>query len=200
MSARYHGPTCTQRDRIYLNGEWVTSSSAAEIAVLDPTTAEAIGSVPAGSGADASLGVAAARAAFADWSQRPPAERGEYLDRIAGGLERRSDELAELIAHDVGMPKAQCADRQIPVYDFRGAAELARTYPFETVLGQARVLREPVGVVAAITPWNFPLSQIAAKVAPALASGCTVVLKPSEVAPLSAFVLAEIIDEVGLPR
>ena len=97
------------------------------------------------------------------------------------------------------MPEDQCLDEQVPVEDFRIAAELATTYPFEEEVAGGLVLREPVGVVGAITPWNYPLSQGAAKVAPALAAGCTVVVKPSEVAPLNAFVLAEIVDEIGLP-
>jgi acyl-CoA reductase-like NAD-dependent aldehyde dehydrogenase len=199
MSSRYVGPTRTNRDQIYVNGAWIASAGSGSIAVIDPTTADAIGSVPAGTADDALAAVASAKAAFTGWSQVPPAERARFLSLIADGLERRSDDLAELIALEVGMPKAQCLDWQLPIDDFRVAAELAKTYPFEEKLGTSLVLREPVGVVAAITPWNYPLSQIAAKVAPALAAGCTVVLKPSEVAPLNAFVLAEIVDDAGLP-
>ena len=199
MASRYGGPTLTQRDRIYIDGRWVPSAGNGSIEVIDPTTGEAFGSVPAGAAGDARLAVAAARSAFDSWSQLPPSDRGLYLTRIADRIEQRADELAELIAHEVGMPVAQCRDWQVPIEDFRVAAALADSYPFEEAVGTSLVVREPVGVVAAITPWNYPLSQIAAKVAPALAAGCTVVLKPSEVAPLNAFVLAEIIDEIGLP-
>jgi aldehyde dehydrogenase (NAD+) len=199
MTTRYTGPTRTDRDAIYIAGSWVPSAGRGTIAVVDPTTAEPIGSIPDGTAADVLAAVAAARSAFETWASTAPPERGRYLDLIADGLEDRSEELAELIAHEVGMPKAQCREWQVPIEDFRVAAELARTYPFDEKVGASLVLHEPVGVVAAITPWNYPLSQIAAKVAPALAAGCTVVLKPSEVAPLNAFVLAEVVDAVGLP-
>ena len=199
MGTRRRARTETTRETIYVDGRWIASTRTETIAVIDPTTAQPMGSVPAGSAADVDAAVAAATRAFAGWSEMPATERGRYLVAIAEGLERRSGELAELIALEVGMPEDQCAEEQIPVEDFRINAELARSYPFEETVSGARVLHEPVGVVAAITPWNYPLSQIAAKIAPALAAGCTVVVKPSEVAPLNAFVLAEIVDEVGLP-
>ncbi len=188
-----------RREQLYVGGRWVDSTGSETIAVVDPTTARPMGSVPAGTAADVDAAVAAANAAFAEWSELSPATRGGYLTAIADGLERRSSELAELIALEVGMPEERCVDDQVPVEDFRIAAELASTYAFEDTVAGARVLHEPVGVVGAITPWNYPLSQIAAKVAPALAAGCTVVVKPSEIAPLNAFVLAEIVDEIGLP-
>jgi acyl-CoA reductase-like NAD-dependent aldehyde dehydrogenase len=187
------------REEIYVGGRWIAPTSTEVITVLDPTTTGPMGSVPAGTSADVDAAVTAARAAFPGWSEVPPAERGRYLSGIADELERRSAELAELIALEMGMPEDLCAEDQIPVEEFRINAELATTFPFEAELSGTRVLYESVGVVAAITPWNYPLSQIAAKVAPALAAGCTVVVKPSEVAPLNAFVLAEIVDEVGLP-
>ena len=199
MSSRRPVRATTPRESIFVDGRWVASSGTGSIPVVDPTTAVAMGAVPSGSPDDVDRAVAAARSAFAGWSQVPPAERGRYLSAIADGLERRSAELAELIAREVGMPVDQCLDEQIPVEDFRINAELAATFAFEERAFDALVIREPVGVVAAITPWNYPLSQIAAKVAPALAAGCTVVVKPSEVAPLNAFVLAEIVEEVGLP-
>ena len=199
MAARRRARAETVRDEVYLGGRWIPSTGTDTIPVIDPTTALPMGSVPAGSWADVEAAVAAAEAAFAAWPAVQAADRGGYLDAIADALERRAAELAELIALEVGMPEDQCLEDQIPVEDFRIAAELARTFAFEDEVSGTRVLREPVGVVAAITPWNYPLSQIAAKVAPALAAGCTVVVKPSEVAPLNAFVLAEIVDEVGLP-
>ncbi|GAA2134634.1 aldehyde dehydrogenase family protein [Nocardioides bigeumensis] len=199
MGARRRARGRTTRDRIYIGGAWVASAGAEVIDVVDPTVGLVMGSVPAGAQADVDAAVAAARATFSEWSQVPAAERAAYLSAIADGLERRTDELAELIALEVGMPEHQCVDEQIPVEDFRVHAELATTYPFEEQTDAGVVLREPVGVVAAITPWNYPLSQIAAKVAPALATGCTVVVKPSEVAPLNAFILAEVVHEAGLP-
>ncbi len=199
MTTRRRARTETTRDELYVGGRWIGSTGTESIAVVDPTTTRPMGSVPAGTAADVDAAVAAAAAAFPVWSEVPAADRASHLSAIADGLERRSTELAELIALEVGMPEDQCAEDQIPVEDFRIAAELATTYPFEDEVAGGRVLQEPVGVVAAITPWNYPLSQIAAKVAPALAAGCTVVVKPSEVAPLNAFVLAEIADEAGLP-
>lgn len=197
--ARYTGPVRTYRDHIYINGAWTPSAGDATINVIDPTTAESIGYVPAGTVSDVLAAVAAARCAFDSWMTTPAAERAIYLDKMADGLKERTEELAELIAHEVGMPKTQCLNQQIPVEDFRVAAELARTFPFEQRAGTSLILYEAVGVVAAITPWNYPLSQIAAKVAPAIAAGCTIVLKPSEIAPLNAFVLAEIVEAVRLP-
>ena len=199
MTARRRARAETVRNELYVDGRWIPSKGVYPIPVVDPTTALPMGTVPDGSSADVGAAVAAARAAFGGWSARSAGERGGYLDAIADALERRAAEIAELIALEVGMPEEQCLDEQIPVEDFRIAAELATTYPFEEEVAGGLVIREPVGVVGAITPWNYPLSQIAAKVAPALAAGCTVVVKPSEVAPLNAFVLAEIVDEIGLP-
>ncbi len=189
----------TVRDELYVDGRWSRPAGPGLHPVIDPTTARQLGTVPAGSAEDVEVAVAAAGRAFESWSEVLPAERAGYLSAIADGLERRTDELAELVALEVGMPESQARDEQVPVEDFRVNAELAATFAFEELTDDGRIRHEPVGVVAAITPWNYPLSQIAAKVAPALAAGCTVVVKPSEVAPLTAFVLAEIIDEVGLP-
>lgn len=199
MTSRRQARTTTERTAIYVDGRWVAPVGSGSIPVVDPTTTVPMGSVPAAAPADVDTAVAAARRAFPAWSEVAPVERGRYLTAIADGLERRAAELAELIALEVGMPEDQCLDEQVPVEDFRVNAELAATYPFEERRLDALVLHEPVGVVAAITPWNYPLGQIAAKVAPALAAGCTVVVKPSEVAPLNAFVLAEVVEEVGLP-
>ena len=199
MNDRRRARTRTVRAAIFVDGRWVPSAGTGTIPVIDPTTTEPMGSVPAGAPEDVVDAVAAARRALPAWSQVAPEQRGRYLAAIADALERRSAEVAELIAMEVGMPEDRCLEEQVPVEDFRVNAELAATFAFEAESYGALVLREPVGVVAAITPWNYPLGQIAAKVGPALAAGCTVVVKPSEVAPLSAFVLAEIIEEVGLP-
>jgi acyl-CoA reductase-like NAD-dependent aldehyde dehydrogenase len=187
------------RTDVYVDGRWVPSNGREAIAVVDPTTAQPMGAVPQGSADDVAAAVAAARRAFEPWSRLPAAERADYLAAIGDAVERRADEIADLVAREVGMPRDQCLDDQVPVSDFHVNARLAREYAFEEVTADGIVLREPVGVVAAVTPWNYPLVQIAAKVAPALATGCTVVVKPSEVAPLNAFVLAEVVHEVGLP-
>jgi acyl-CoA reductase-like NAD-dependent aldehyde dehydrogenase len=190
----------TERGQHYVDGRWVEAAGRGHLPVIDPTTGERLGGAPAGSAEDVRAAVSAARAAFDGWSEVPAAERGRYLAAIADGLERRTEELAELVALEVGMPELQARQEQVPVDDFRVNAELAASFAFEELTDDGHLRHEPVGVVAAITPWNYPLSQVAAKVAPALAAGCPVVVKPSEVAPLTAFVLADVVDEVGLPR
>ncbi len=189
------------RDKFFINGRWVAPLGAGLIDVVDPSTAEVHARIPEGSAADAEAAVAAARAAFDGWASTPLAERVAAIERIAAGVEARSDELARAIAHEVGMPLKLAARVQVggPLWHWKQCAELAREFAWETQVGHSRVVREPIGVVGAITPWNFPLNQITLKVAPALLAGCTVVLKPSEVAPLNAFILAEIIDAAGLP-
>ena len=160
-----------------------------------------MGRIPEGTPEDVDRAVAAARAAFETWSQTPLEERAELCAAIAGGLAARGDEIAALISQELGMPieLSTAIQAGLPTMTFGSMPQLVEEVAWEEQVGNSLVVREPVGVVGAITPWNYPLHQIAAKVAPALAAGCTVVLKPSEVAPLNAFVLAEIIDEVGLP-
>lgn len=185
----------------YIGGTWEVSTGAGTIPVVNPATEEVIASVPAGTAADADKAVAAARAAFPAWSRTSPDERAGFLKRAAEALQLRQTELAVLISQEVGMPFAYSNVVQVglPVQSFVSIADIALSYPFERQVHNSLVVREPVGVVVAITPWNYPLHQIVAKVAPALAAGCTVVLKPSEVAPLNAFVLAEVFDSIGLP-
>jgi aldehyde dehydrogenase (NAD+) len=157
--------------------------------------------VPAGAPADVDRAVAAAREAFGGWSATPAAERAALLGALADGLEARVPELAGLIAREVGSPLKFATSTQagLPIAVLRSYASLLGEFSFEEEIGNSLVLREPVGVVGAITPWNYPLHQVVAKVAAALAAGCTVVLKPTEVAPLSAYVLAAVAAEVGLP-
>jgi betaine-aldehyde dehydrogenase len=188
-------------DKLYIGGEWVPPKGTETLDVIHSATEEVIGRVPSASEEDAEAAIAAARGAFDAWSRTDVNERADKLAAIAEGLSARKDELAELIASEVGMPLklALPIQAQGPAGTFKGYAKLVRDFPFETEVKNSVVIKEPVGVVGAITPWNFPLHQIAGKVAPALAAGCTVVLKPSEVAPLNAFLLAEVIDEVGLP-
>lgn len=187
--------------QLFIGGEWVSPGGTESIEVINSATEEVMGSAPAGTVQDAEKAVAAARAAFEGWSQTPVEERAAVLERISAGLSARQGELAQLIAQEVGMPFmfSNMIQVGLPAITFASMAEEIRRYPLEEKLTSSVLVREPVGVVAAITPWNYPLHQIAAKVAPALAAGCTVVLKPSEVAPLNAFVLAEIMQEAGVP-
>ena len=188
-------------DKLYINGAWAASAGGKTIEVINATTEAVMGRVPEGLEADANAAIAAARAAFDAWSQTAPAKRGEYLAAIAAKIKERADDFARTITGEVGVPLkiSQRVMVASPIGTFSSYAKLAGEFEYEKTVGNSIIAREPVGVVAAITPWNYPLHQIALKVAAALAAGCTVVLKPSEVAPLNAFMLAEIMDEVKLP-
>ncbi len=190
------------RDTFYIGGKWVEPSGRQTIDVHNAGTGAVMGRVPAGSEKDADAAVAAARAALEGWARTPVEQRAAVLEKISAGLKARADELAKLIAQEVGMPIKLAGRIQagLPIANFANYAKLVRELSFEERVGNSLVVREPVGVVVAITPWNYPLHQIALKVAPALAAGCTVVLKPSEVAPFNAFVLAEVIEAAGLPQ
>lgn len=189
------------RDKLYIDGRWAAPAGGGFIDVHCPSTEEVIARVPEGAPADVDAAVSAARRAFDGWSGTPAPKRAEYLQKIHEGLKARATEIAETITREMGMPLklSQRIQAGLPVANFGAYAKLLGEFPFEEQVGNSLVVREPVGVVAAITPWNYPLHQIAAKVAPALAAGCTVVLKPSEIAPLNAFILAEVIDAAGLP-
>jgi acyl-CoA reductase-like NAD-dependent aldehyde dehydrogenase len=188
-------------ERIYLGGAWVAASGGASFDVIDASTEEVMGRIPAGTAADVDRAAHCAAAAFPAWSELGVGERAGLLERIGAGLAARSEQIAVTIAREVGMPLKLSSMLQaaMPAAMLGSYANLARELCWEETLGNSLIVREPVGVVGCITPWNYPLHQVIAKVAPALAVGCTVVLKPSEVAPLSAFMLAEVIHEVGLP-
>jgi betaine-aldehyde dehydrogenase len=189
------------RDKIYINGSWVASTGTGTLEVIDSTTEEVMATIPDGTPEDVDRAVQAAAAAFPGWSATSREERAKALTRIGEALAARTDEIAAIISHEVGMPMTLSGAIQVglPAGAFADAAKAAESFPWEEEVGNSLIVREPVGVVGAITPWNYPLYQIVLKVAPALAAGCTVVLKPSEVAPLNAFALAEVIHEVGLP-
>ena len=191
----------TQHDKIYIDGAWVPSTGSGKIDVYDSTDGSVIGSIPEGTAEDVDKAAKAARAAFDSWAQTSPEERGKYMARIGEGLAARMDEIATVVTREAGMPKwlSQMVQAGLPINSFNTAAALADSYQYEETVGNSLVVKEPVGVVGCITPWNYPLHQIAAKVAYAMAAGCTVVLKPSEVAPLDAYILAEVINDVGLP-
>jgi len=188
-------------DKIYVDGAWVPSTGKGTIEVVNASTEEVMGTIPEGTPDDVDKAVAAARAAFEEWGQTDKEERGKYIQRLAEGLGARSEEIGQVISEEVGMPLmwANMVQAGMPSGNMASYVEILSDFEFEERIGNSLVVREPVGVVGCITPWNYPLHQVVAKVAPALAAGCTVVLKPSEVAPLSAFILAEIVDEVGLP-
>jgi acyl-CoA reductase-like NAD-dependent aldehyde dehydrogenase len=189
------------RDKIFIGGEWVEPSGGERLEVINSTTEEVMGTIPGCGAEDADRAVRAARAAFDSWSQTSREERAGYLSAIAAGLGERSEEIAATISQELGMPLklSQMIQVGLPTAQIASMPQLMEEVAWEEEIGNSRVLREAVGVVGAITPWNYPLNQIAAKVGPALAAGCTVVLKPSEIVPLNAFLLAEVIESVGLP-
>jgi aldehyde dehydrogenase (NAD+) len=189
------------RDRLYVGGEWAEPAGNGTIDVVNSTTEEVMGRIPEGTPEDVDAAVAAAREAFETWSQTSREQRAGYLDAIAAGLSARAEEIASTISQELGMPIGLSRQIQagLPTMSFASMPGLMEEVEWEQQVGNSLIVREPAGVLGAITPWNYPLHQIAAKVAPALAAGCTVVLKPSEVVPLNAFILAEVMEEVGLP-
>jgi betaine-aldehyde dehydrogenase len=189
------------RDELFIDGAWIASTGVSTIDVINPSTEEVMGCIPDGTPEDIDRAVQAAKKALPAWAATDCEDRAKYLQRISEGLEARLVDVAQLISREVGMPISLSPIYQagMPALTFGSMSRLLDEVRFEEHIGNSLVVREPVGVVGAITPWNYPLHQIAAKVAPALAAGCTVVVKPSEIAPLNAFVLAEIIDQAGLP-
>ncbi len=189
------------RDKLYIGGAWVPPTGSGTLEVVNSATEDVIGTIPEGTPEDVDRAARAASEAFPEWSQTSVDERSKLLARIQEGLSARTEEIGTLISKEVGMPLALANLVQVglPIMSFANACQILNDFKFEEEIGSSLIVREPVGVVGAITPWNYPLHQIAAKLAPALAAGCTMVLKPSEVAPLNAFILAEVLDEVGLP-
>ncbi len=190
-----------ERSQLYIDGRWVTPASSDLITVDEAATEEVIGTVPSGTVEDAELAIMAARRAFDGWSTTPIAERAAVVQAIADGLRANETELAEIMAREVGTPMASSIRVQVGLAAtvFETIAEAALELPAEERIGNSMIIRTAAGVVGAITPWNYPLYQLAAKVGPALAAGCTIVVKPSSVAPLATFMLADIIDTLGLP-
>lgn len=189
------------RDAFYIGGEWVSATDRETVDVIDATTEEVVGVVSLGNEEDVDRAVKAARAGFEVWSQTSVEDRMNALRAITAGLTARAEEIAALVAREVGMPigLSRMIQAGLPIMSFGSMVNLLDDLDLEEQVGNSLIVREPVGVVGCITPWNYPLHQICAKVAPALAAGCSVVVKPSEVTPLNAFVLAEVIDEAGLP-
>ena len=189
-------------DKVYINGKWVTPQGQDKaIEVFDSTNEQVMATIPSCNAQDVDAAAKAAAAAFLTWSALDVEERAKYMNRIGDGIAARMDELATAISRETGMTKflSQMIQVGLPINSFKQAAIVAEKFEYSHELGSSLVVREPIGVVGCITPWNYPLHQITAKVAFAMAAGCTVVLKPSEIAPIDAFILAEIIDEIGLP-
>jgi aldehyde dehydrogenase (NAD+) len=186
---------------LYIDGAWRPAVGTGTINVISASKEEPIGSIPEGTRAEVNAAVAAARKALPGWSETPKDERADWLDKIANALKDRTEQIARTISMEVGSPITISTSIQagLPVIVTASYATLLRETKFEHEIGNSLVVREPAGVVGAITPWNYPLHQIMAKVAPALAAGCTVVLKPSELAPLNAMLLAEACIAIGLP-
>ena len=189
-------------NQLYIDGQWQAPAGSGSIDVQSASTEQNIGAVPDGTPVDVDRAVAAARRAFDGvWSRTTKEERSDWLVKLAGALKERGEAIANAISQEVGTPISISGAIQagLPVVTTNNYAQMIRTFPTEQEVGNSLVVREPFGVVGAITPWNYPLHQIMNKVAPALAAGCTVVLKPSEIAPLNAFLLAEACIAVGLP-
>lgn len=187
------------RKTLFIDGRWVTPSAGDVIDVIDPATEKVIGCVPNGTVADVDAAVDAARRAFDPLITI--AERRDRLARVIAAMEKRLPDIAETISREMGAPLriAQGVQTKVPLAVSRGFADVLESFEFEERVGNSLVLREPYGVVGAITPWNYPLYQVVAKVLPAIAAGCTVVLKPSNEAPLSVFEFIEAVEEAGLP-
>jgi len=188
-------------DGMYIDGAWRPAAGPGVIEVVNPADEQVIATVPAGTVEDVDAAVRAARAALPGWAATPPAERAARLAALRDVLVARQDEIAETVTAELGSPPklSQTVHAGVPIAVTGSYAELAATYAFEERTGNSTVLHEPVGVVGAITPWNYPLHQIVAKTAPALAAGCTVVVKPAEDTPLVARLFAEAVHEAGIP-
>ncbi|AGL20913.1 aldehyde dehydrogenase family protein [Actinoplanes sp. N902-109] len=189
------------RDSLYIGGRWVPSAAGRTLPVENPATEEIIAHVPAGTAEDVDRAVTAARAAFDDWARTPMAERGAMLGKLHEALSARAGDIARTVGLELGTPLkvAKAVQAGLPLTVLRGYADLAANPAAEESIGHSLITHEPVGVVGAITPWNYPLHQVVAKVAAALAAGCPVVLKPSELTPLVAYLLLDAADEAGLP-
>ena len=191
----------SNRQKFYINGEWMHPSTSATLEVINPATEEAIDIIALGGPQDVDRAVAAAKAAFETYSQTSREERVALLERIIATYSARMGDVAAVISQEMGapMPLAKAAQAPAGLGHFMTTLEVLKTYEFEEDMGTSHIVKEPAGVCGFITPWNWPINQIACKVAPALAAGCTMVLKPSEVAPFNAILFAEVMDEAGVP-
>ncbi|OBH83183.1 aldehyde dehydrogenase [Mycobacterium scrofulaceum] len=187
--------------KFYIDGQWVDPARPNTFDVENPATEGVCGRISLGSPADVDAAVGAARRAFADWSQSSREHRLELLEGILAEYQRRAGDLADAVTEEMGAPPSLAAGPQVQlgIGHLVTAIDVLKNFPFEEQHGATLITREPIGVCGLITPWNWPLNQIAVKVYPALATGCTMILKPSEVAPFSAYIFAEILDAAGVP-
>lgn len=193
MSAAYN--------KFFINGKWIEPAGRSTLDVINPATEKAFATVSLGNADDVDSAAKAAKSAFDSWSNSSIEERKEIISNIVGGLKSRSDEMATAISSEMGAPMGLSKTAQVGsgLGHFMNVLSILENFEFEEIRGTTKIVKEPAGVCGFITPWNWPLNQIACKVAPALAAGCTMVLKPSEIAPISAYILTEIIAESGLP-
>ena len=193
MSAAYN--------KFFINGKWIEPAGRSTLDVINPATEKAFATISLGNADDVDTAAKAAKSAFDSWSNSSIEERKEIISSIVGGLKSRSDEMATAISSEMGAPMGLSKTAQVGsgLGHFMNVLSILENFEFEEIRGTTKIVKEPAGVCGFITPWNWPLNQIACKVAPAIAAGCTMVLKPSEIAPISAYILTEIIAESGLP-
>ena len=193
MSAAYN--------KFFINGKWIEPTGRSTLDVINPATEKAFATISLGNADDVDSAAKAAKSAFDSWSNSSIEERKEIISNIVGGLKSRSDEMATAISSEMGAPMGLSKTAQVGsgLGHFMNVLSILENVEFEEIRGTTKIVKEPAGVCGFITPWNWPLNQIACKVAPAIAAGCTMVLKPSEIAPISAYILTEIIAESGLP-
>ncbi|HEX8029139.1 MAG TPA: aldehyde dehydrogenase family protein, partial [Vicinamibacterales bacterium] len=189
-------------DKHFYDGAWQSSTGSDTVAVISSATEQEFARVPRGTAEDVDRAVKAARRGFETWSRLPVEERAQWLEKLAGAMKTRVPQIADAIAHEVGtaLGFATKVQAEFPIMMIGMNAKFIRETKFEEELGNSLVIKEPLGVVGCVTPWNYPLHQVVCKIAPAFAAGCTIVLKPAEMAPLSAFMLAEAALEIGLPK
>ncbi len=191
-------------DKFYINGEWTAPSGSGKIEVINPATEEVIGTVPSGNAADADAAIRAARAAFDGWAALSIEERTGYVEKLAAEMAAQGEAIGQCVSQEQGMPIPSAIQVQagLPTGVMANYVEVGKAYAAAEPerIGNSEIVKEPIGVCSFITPWNYPLHQIVGKVAPALVAGCTMVLKPSSETPLNAFLFAEIVDKVGLPK
>ncbi|MDD3444994.1 MAG: aldehyde dehydrogenase family protein, partial [Zavarzinia sp.] len=187
--------------RFYIGGAWVDPAEPKTLDVINPATEEAFARISMGSAADVDKAVKAAKAAFETYSQTTREERIDLLQRILTAYQARYGDFVEAISTEMGAPLflSKAAQAATGVAHFAKMIEILKEFPFQEMRGTTAISKEPVGVCGFITPWNWPINQIVCKVAPALAAGCTMVLKPSEIAPVNAMILAEVMHEAGVP-
>src|SRR5258708_37801116 len=187
--------------KFYIDGQWVEPTELKTLDVINPATEEVCGKIALGNAADVDKAVKAAKKAFKTWSQTSREERLEVLGRILAEYQKRFGDLATAVTEEMGAPSSLAQRAQVPVGmgHLATAVEILKTFQFEEDRGQTMIVKEPIGVCSFITPWNWPLNQIVCKVAPAIATGGTMVLKPSEVAPFSGQIFAEIMHAAGVP-